>query len=366
MTDHLHWMNLALSLAEIGKFSASPNPCVGCVIVRDNQLLGQGFHRRAGEPHAEIHALREAGETARGATAYVTLEPCAHYGRTPPCADALIQAGIAEVIIACEDPNPQVAGKGIVRLCEAGILVTTGILEAEAARLNCGFFQRMRTGRPWVTLKLAASMDGKTALANGESQWITGEHAREDGHYQRLLADAVIAGTGSIIQDNARLTARYHTELTANPPLRVIIDSQLKTPANAAIFSESGPILLVTTQAAPIPSPYPAHTEILTLPETVDGKVPLAALLDELGKRQLNRVLVEAGAGLGGAFVSGNLANEILLYQAPTFLGNQARGLLSLPLLSALSDRIRYSIDDSRPLGQDWRFTLIQTTDRMN
>ena len=353
------WMEKALALAVKGRFSASPNPCVGCVIVKNGQLVGEGFHERAGTPHAEVHALRMAGNRARGATAYVTLEPCSHYGRTPPCTNALIAAGITRVVTACRDPNPLVAGKGIAQLETAGIAVSNGVLQERALRLNRAFFHRMRSTRPWVTLKIAASMDGRTALANGESQWISGTAAREDVHRLRLGADAVLAGSGSVIADNARLTARYDTALASKQPLRVVIDSALATPAQAAIFRSPDPILIVTSMDSEQQAPYPAQTEILRLPADEAGKVSLAALLDVLGKRELNRIFVEAGARLAGAFLAQRLANEIILYLAPTFLGTHARGMCDIPALERLSDKMAYLIDDSRPIGKDWRFTLL-------
>lgn len=360
---HPTYMRRALELAARGRFAASPNPRVGCVIVKNGRVIGEGFHFRgrdirAAEPHAEIHALRMAGEAARGATVYVTLEPCAHHGRTPPCADALIAAGVAEVFIACLDPNPLVAGQGMARLQAAGIAVRCGVLEDEALHLNRAFFHRMRTGRPFVTLKLAASMDGRTALANGASRWITGEAARADVHEQRLAADAVLAGTGSVIQDNARLTARFPTGLPHNPPLRVVIDSALRTPADAAVFADPSPVWLATTQTAP-EKPYPAHAQIVRLPANAQGKTALDALLDALGNAQINHAFVEAGAALAGAFLQAGLVNEILLYLAPTLLGQDARALVQLPPLAQLADKMRFAIADSRAVGGDWRFTLI-------
>jgi len=356
----LHWMQAALFQAQQGIFSTAPNPRVGCVIVKGGEAVGKGFHVRAGEPHAEAHALREAGAAARGATAYVSLEPCAHQGRTPPCADALIAAGIARVVVACRDPNPLVAGQGIARLQAAGIDVTEGVCEEEAQVLNRGFFRRITTGRPFVTVKLAASLDGKTALANGESQWITSEAARADVHYHRLAADAIIAGTGSIIRDNARLTARYPTELPNQPPLRVIIDSRLRTPRDAAVFDDPSSILIVCGMDARAPN-YPAHVEWLRLP-LVGGRVPLPALLDELGTRGVNNAFVEAGASLAGAFLEQNLADEILLYLAPCMLGSGARELVQLPPLQRLSDRMRARIDDCTPIGADLRLRLTPET----
>lgn len=356
---HKTYMQRALALAKRGQFSAAPNPAVGCVIVRDGHIIGEGFHERAGEPHAEVHALRQAGTQAHGATAYVTLEPCAHYGRTPPCAQALIDAGIANVVIATQDPNPLVAGKGIALLQAAGSMTQCGILEAEAHALNCAFFHRITHQRPYVRLKMAASMDGKTALPGGESQWITGEAARHDAHYWRLRSDAIIAGCGSVIDDNARLSARYPTLLAANQPLKVIIDSRLRTPATAAALSDGLPAIIATTTAAPAHN-YPEHVELLRLPPTTDGKVPLPALLDELGVRQINSAWVEAGAGLAGAFYAEALYQEIVLYLAPFFLGDGARGLLATAPPALLSDKIAHRISDSRALGDDWRFILTQ------
>lgn len=360
MTDTIdqYWIRHALTLAERGRFSASPNPCVGCVIVKDGKLIGEGFHERAGEPHAEVHALRMAGEQAAGATAYVTLEPCAHYGRTPPCANALVDAKVTRVVIACTDPNPLVAGKGIAILNAAGISTTVGVMENEALKLNRAFFHKITTGRPYVTLKLAASIDGRTALANGESQWITGEAARLDVQYQRLAADAIMAGTGSVITDNARLTARYPTEQAANQPLRIIIDSLCRTPLTAAVFQEQSPVLLATTNTTP--PPYPEHVEVLRFPTTVNGKVPLATLINTLSERSINHLFIEAGANLAGAVLDAELADEILLYLAPTILGSDAQPLANITPLACLSDKISYRITDSRAIGDDWRFILTR------
>lgn len=358
MFHHEDWMRHALHLAAQGKYSASPNPRVGCVIVKDEQLLGGGFHQAAGSAHAEVHALTMAGSAAQGATAYVSLEPCAHFGRTPPCADALIAAGIKTVVIACTDPNPQVAGKGIAKLQNAGIDCIVGVCEEQALELNRAFFHRMRTGRPFVTLKLAASMDGRTALANGESQWITSEASRADVHEQRLAADAILAGSSSILQDNARLSARYNTALVAHQPIRIIIDSQLRIPADAALFTETSPIIIATLESAPERPELSAQAEILRLSPNAQGKVPLDALLNILGERQINHLFVEAGASLGGAILDAELADEIQLYLAPIFLGAAARPLVLTAPLARLSDKMAYQICASRPLGQDWHFTL--------
>ena len=359
MHDDTYWMRRALDLARHGLYTTAPNPRVGCVLIKNDEAVGEGWHQYAGEPHAEAHALRAAGDAAGGATAYITLEPCAHHGRTPPCADALIAAGIACAVVACRDPNPLVAGQGIARLRAAGI-ASENVCQAEATALNRGFFRRISTGRPFVTLKLAASLDGRTALANGDSQWITGETARLDAHQHRLAADAIIAGTGSIIADNARLTARYPTDLPSRQPLRVIIDSRLRTPRDAAVFDDPSPILIVCGMDARAPN-YPAHVEWMRLP-LVGGRVPLPALLDELGARGVNNAFVEAGAALAGAFLEQNLADEILLYLAPCLLGSGARELLQLPPLQHLSDKMRVHIDDSTRIGADLRLRLTPET----
>lgn len=350
------FMRRALQLAEMGCFSTAPNPRVGCVIVKDDKIIGEGFHDFAGNPHAEVHALKEAGAHAKGAIAYVTLEPCAHFGRTPPCAQALIDAGVHHVVIATTDPNPLVKGKGIAMLENAGIRTTVGVCEQEALALNRGFFKRMRTNRPFVTLKIAASMDGRTALANGQSQWITGDKSREDVHKQRLLADAVIAGTGSILHDNARLTARITTPLPRKEPLRVIIDSKQKTPAEAAIFVDDLPVVLFST--LPPQKAYPAHCTVVCAPALDNNKVDLGFVLNYLGEQGVNNVLVEAGEKLAGAFLDSGLVDEILLYLAPCFLGADGRSMAKITPLEALSARIRTQIVDSRAMGEDWRFTL--------
>lgn len=362
LPPHEYWMRHTLHLAAQGKYSAAPNPRVGCVIVKNDALIGAGFHQAAGTPHAEVHALRMAGAQARGAVAYVSLEPCAHFGRTPPCADALIAAGIAEVIIACRDPNPQVAGKGIAKLQTAGVVCTVGVCEQEALDLNRAFFHRMRTGLPFVSLKLAASMDGRTALANGESQWITGAAARENVHEQRLAADAILAGSGSVIADNARLNARYPTARAQQQPIRVIIDSRLRIPAGAALFAEASPVIIATLETTPARPELAARAEILRFAPNPQGKVPLRALLEALGRRQINHVFAEAGAALGGAMLDEGLADEVQLYLAPVFLGADARPLLLTAPLPHLSAKIAYRICGSRMLGEDWHFTLRRAT----
>lgn len=354
MTDN-DYMQRALRLAERGIFSTAPNPRVGCVLVKDGKIVGEAYHQYSGHAHAEALALQQAGEQAHGATAYVTLEPCAHHGQTPPCAQALIDSEIKRVVIACVDPNPLVAGKGIALLEQAGIAVTTGVEQVQALSLNEGFFQRINQQRPFVRLKLATSLDGKTALANGQSQWITCAEARQDGHYWRLYSDAVIAGSGSIINDNARLNARYDSDLPQKQPLRVIIDSQGKTPTDVAIFSIASPILIASTCA---PSKhYPDFVEQIQLP--ANGKhLCLPSLLTALGERGVNNVLVEAGQALASAFIGQDLVDELLLYLAPTLIGDDGRGLSNLASPTHLSATLRYDIYHSMALGSDWRFRL--------
>lgn len=353
--DHAH-MARALRLAEQGLWTTSPNPRVGCVLVRDGRVVGEGWHQRAGEPHAEVHALRAAGAQARGATAYVTLEPCSHHGRTPPCADALVAAGVARVVAAMRDPNPLVAGRGLLRLQEAGIATAAGLLDAAARELNIGFVARMERGRPWVRVKLASSLDGRTALANGKSQWITGPEARRDGHRYRARACAVLTGIGTVKDDDPRLSVR--DVATSRQPWKVVVDSRLEISPQAALF-DGGPVLVacaVDLAARPeaVAALAAAGGEVLSLPNAA-GKVDLAALLDELGRRGVNELHVESGFKLAGSFVREGLADELLLYQAPTLLGDTASGLLTLPELADLAGQRRLTVVDRRQVGVDTR-----------
>ena len=325
-------MRRALTLAAEGRFSTSPNPRVGCIIAHGGQIVGQGFHLKAGGPHAEVHALRQAGENARGATAYVTLEPCSHYGRTPPCAEALIQAGVSRVVAAIADPNPQVAGKGLAMLSAAGIRTESGLLETEARELNRGFLSRIERGRPFVRLKCAASLDGKTALSDGLSQWITGEAARHDVQILRAESCAVLTGIGTVLADDPQLSVRAFP--TLRQPLRIVLDSRLRLPPTAKLLADpESPVLLLT--AVP-PEKYPAalaavpHLDILTAP-AADGRISLPAALTLLAERGIGELLVEAGATLCGAFLQAGLADEIVLYQAGKILGGNARSLFDLP-----------------------------------
>lgn len=359
-----HYMARAVELARKGLYSTHPNPRVGCVIVRDGQIVGEGWHVRAGEPHAEVHALRQAGELARGACAYVTLEPCSHHGRTPPCADALVKAGVARVVAAMQDPNPQVAGNGLKRLAEAGIEVASGVLEGEARALNPGFLKRMEHGLPYVRVKLAMSLDGRTAMASGESQWITGPAARSAVQRLRARSSVVLSSASSVLADNARMTVRGEelgldadtTALAlARPPLRVLIDGRLRLPLDAA-FYQAGPVLVVS--AVEGDARHAADgLELLHLPGE-NGQVDLRQLLLELARRGVNEVLVEAGPGLAGAFAQQGLVDEYQLFVAGKFLGSSARPLLDWPL-ARMSEAPTLKITEIRAVGDDWRVIAI-------
>jgi diaminohydroxyphosphoribosylaminopyrimidine deaminase/5-amino-6-(5-phosphoribosylamino)uracil reductase len=351
--DHLH-MARALQLAARGLFTTSPNPRVGCVIVSDDQVVGEGWHERAGTPHAEIHALKAAGEAARGATVYVTLEPCSHHGRTPPCAEALINAGVARVVAAMSDPNPLVAGGGISMLTLAGIDAEVGLMETEARALNPGFVSRMTRQRPWVRLKTAATLDGKTALANGASQWITGAAARADVQTLRARACAILTGSGTVLADNPRMNVRDFD--IGRQPLRVVVDSVLRTPATAAIL----PALVACHHAEPAARAAleQAGAEVVELPG-VDGRVDLVALLALLAQRGVNELHVEAGAALNGALLAAGLVDEWVAYVAPMAVGDDARGLFAQPPLTSLADAARFKLADVRQLGGDLRLTLL-------
>ena len=350
--DHEH-MARALRLAELGLYSTAPNPRVGCVIVKDGRRVGEGWHRVAGEAHAEIHALNAAGDLARGATAYVTLEPCSHYGRTPPCAEALIAAGVARVVSAMQDPNPQVAGRGIVRLATAGVRAESGLLESAAKELNIGFVSRMSRGRPWVRLKLASSLDGKTALENGASQWITGAEARQDGHRWRARACAILSGIGTVRDDDPQLNVRGVE--TMRQPLKVVVDSRLETPLDARLLSEG--LALLATANADVEKTAALHArgaQVLCLPNAA-GKVDLHALMQELARREINELHVEGGSRLSGALLNAGLVDEILMYLAPCLIGASARGLFDLPALQSLEGRCRLVFHDVRMVGADLR-----------
>lgn len=361
-----HYMARALELARKGFYSTHPNPRVGCVVVRDGQVVGEGWHVRAGEPHAEVHALRQAGELARGATAYVTLEPCSHHGRTPPCAEALVDAGVARVVAAMQDPNPQVAGRGLLRLMQAGIMVQSGVMEAEARALNIGFIKRMEHGLPYVRVKLAMSLDGRTAMASGESQWITGPAARSAVQRLRARSSVVLTGADSVLADGARMTVRA-SELgldaeaaalaVSRQPLRVLVDGRLKVPLDAP-FYQAGSALVVTCAAAQARERYEQQgLELLALPAS-DGHVDLRKLLGELASRGVNELLVEAGPRLAGAFARMGLVDEYQLFVAGKFLGSSARPLLDWPL-AQMSEAPALKIIEMRAVGDDWRVIAI-------
>ena len=395
--DHA-MMARALRLAERGLFTTQPNPRVGCVIARDGEIVGEGWHRRAGEAHAEVFALRAAGERARGATAYVTLEPCSHHGRTPPCADALIKAGVARLVFASEDPNPKVAGAGIHRMREAGIDVAGGLMRDAARELNRGFFARFERGRPWVRVKLALSLDGRTALANGESKWITGEAARADAQRWRARSSAILTGAGTARMDDPRLTVRLSaleslsprqrgrgegsTNLASRnnfapslapsghplpegegesfvPPLRAVLDARLDAlQPGAHLLDGSAPTLVLHAPGTKPKDDRYRRIELAEAPMDAKGRIDLTAALRLLAGRNVNELQVEAGPNLCGALLDQDLVDEVLLYVAPTLLGDHARPLLHLPELVAMAERRDWRVIDRRAIGRDQRVLL--------
>ncbi|SDX36139.1 bifunctional diaminohydroxyphosphoribosylaminopyrimidine deaminase/5-amino-6-(5-phosphoribosylamino)uracil reductase RibD [Marinobacter mobilis] len=359
-------MARAIQLAWRGRYSTHPNPRVGCVIVRDDTVVGEGWHERAGEAHAEVHALSQAGADARGATAYVTLEPCSHFGRTPPCARALIEAGVARVVVATTDPNPAVSGRGLRLLREAGIEVVEGVLAEEAAALNPGFMKRMRTGRPYVRVKMAASLDGRTAMASGESQWITGPQARQDVQRLRAMSDAILTGVGTVLSDDPSLTVR-RAELgdigeatdPARQPLRVIADRDARTPTSAKILRGGNVRLFCASDTlATTPAQDLAALGVSLSGVTwKDNGIDLGEALDVLGELGINDLLVEAGPTLAGTFINERLLDELWLYQAPVFLGSTGRPTAHLPL-DSMADKVQWQVRDRRQVGADQRLIL--------
>ena len=348
------YMAYALRLAEKGLYSTTPNPRVGCVITNNGKIVGSGWHERAGQAHAEIVALNEAGEAAHGAIAYITLEPCSHYGRTPPCATALIDAGIAKAIIAMEDPNPLVSGRGCALLQQAGVAVQKGLLNAVAHALNAGFVSRMVHKKPWVRLKIAASLDGKTALKNGISQWITGDAARRDGHRWRAQSCAILTGIGTVKIDNPQLTVRsIHT---SRQPKKVIVDSRLSIPLDAQLL-QGKEVLIFTTHAENARKKQALEklgVRIIVLSDS-EGKVDLRKMMTVLADFGMNEILVEAGCSLNGALVEAGLVDEIIFYFAPHLIGNDAQGMLRLPELIDLQQKKALAIQDLRMIGKDIR-----------
>src|SRR6185295_13555208 len=339
-------MRRALALAEKGLFTTTPNPRVGCVITQGESIVGEGWHEKAGEPHAEALALRDAGPRAAGATVYVNLEPCSHHGRTPPCAGALISARVARVVAALRDPDPR-AARGGDALAAAGIGFEHGLLEGEARELNLGFLSRVQRGRPWVRLKIAATLDGRSALANGASQWITGPEARRDGHRWRARACALLTGIGTVAADDPRLTVREVD--TPRQPLRVIVDSRLEIPHAARVLQ--GPKVLIFAARA---APAPKNAEVVLLPNA-HGKVELPSMLEELARRGVNELHVEAGFRLNGSLVREGCVDEFLVYLNPSFLGDGAQGMLDLPAVGALEERLKLKLVSLERLGDDLR-----------
>ncbi|MEJ2764258.1 bifunctional diaminohydroxyphosphoribosylaminopyrimidine deaminase/5-amino-6-(5-phosphoribosylamino)uracil reductase RibD [Photobacterium sp. MCCC 1A19761] len=363
-TDHAMMLR-AIELAKRGRFTTAPNPNVGCVIAHGSDIVGEGYHYQAGQPHAEVFALRAAGDKAQGATAYVTLEPCSHFGRTPPCAEALISAGVARVVCAMVDPNPQVAGRGLKMLRAAGIAVQSGLLEADAEALNPGFIKRMKTGKPFVQLKLAASLDGRTALANGESKWITSPAARADVQRYRAQAGAILSTSATVLADDPSLNVRWeelgeaaqqdYPQASLRQPTRVVIDSQNRiTPAHRLI-GLPGQTLLARRAAGS--ESWPASVQQLVVPTTECGLLDLDALMSALVKQDINHVWVEAGAALAGALLSAGLVDELIVYQAPKLMGSDSRGLIDLQGLTTMTQVPLLDIRDVRMVGPDIRIT---------
>ena len=357
--DDLFWMRRAIELARLGQYSTKPNPNVGCVIVKDAQLLGEGHHPRAGQPHAEVFALRQAGEQARGATAYVTLEPCAHYGRTPPCAKALVDAGVVKVVVACPDPNPLVAGKGVQILKDAGIQVDVGVAEAEARQLNLGFLKAMATGMPYVRLKVASSLDGRTAMASGESKWITGTAARADVQHWRAISAAVLTGIDTVLADDCLLNVRHLAGVddthSVVQPKRIILDRQGRLPLSAQILQQPETVMVM--------GPYRAELEALGVIQL--AVQPLATLLAQLVQQhQIYDVLVEAGATLSTAFLQEGWVDEVISYVAPTFLGRSARTMFNAEF-EQMAEQLRFKLYDVTQLGDDVRLRLIPSQETL-
>ncbi|WPL17211.1 Riboflavin biosynthesis protein RibD [Thiorhodovibrio winogradskyi] len=367
--EDARFMARALRLAERGLYSTDPNPRVGCLLVRAGEIIAEAWHERAGEPHAEALALRQAGERAQGATAYVTLEPCCHQGRTPPCTEALIKAGVARVVAAMQDPNPRVAGQGFARLRAAGVLVEAGLMQAEAEALNPGFIRRMRDGLPWVRCKLAMSLDGRTAMASGESRWITSDAARADVQRLRARSSAIVTGIGTVLADNPALNVRIDP-VTGRPPAtgsaprqppRVVLDSQLRLPSDARLLALPGQTLVMTAVTAEHPrwsSLEAAGAEVLACIPSRTGQIDLGRALRELAHRECNEVLIEAGPRLAGAALRCGWIDELWLYLAPHLMGDAARGLFHLPGLERMDERIGLELLDARQIGGDLRLRL--------
>jgi diaminohydroxyphosphoribosylaminopyrimidine deaminase/5-amino-6-(5-phosphoribosylamino)uracil reductase len=357
MPEDNFYMARALQLAKLGRYTTDPNPRVGCVLVKNGQIIGEGWHEKAGEGHAEVQALKSAQDT-QGATAYVTLEPCSHHGRTAPCCDALINAGITRVVAAMQDPNPLVSGRGLAKLKEAGVDVSCGCLQDDAQLLNRGFISRMTKQKPFVRSKLAMSLDGRTAMATGESQWITSELARADVHLLRAESSALLTGINTVLADNPAMNARVDFPIVQ--PIRVVLDSQLQMPVTAKMLSLAGRSLILTCSDDKLKTTQlqDAGAEIYQLPVTLDGRLDLPAVLGFLAQQQINEVLIEAGAILNGALLALGLIDEYIIYLSTSILGDQGRGLFSLPGLQYLADKKTLHLQDVRQIGQDLKLTL--------
>jgi diaminohydroxyphosphoribosylaminopyrimidine deaminase/5-amino-6-(5-phosphoribosylamino)uracil reductase len=362
MSDH-HYMARAIQLAKKGLYSTRTNPRVGCVLVRGGDIVGEGWHVYPGGPHAEIHALQQAGSKAKDATAYVTLEPCSHHGKTPPCVDALIEAGVARVVAAMVDPNPLVAGEGLKKLAQADIEVESGLLESQAQALNPGFIKRMSRGLPWVRIKLAMSLDGRTAMASGESQWITDVAARQDVQKLRARSCAILTGIGTLVDDNPSLNLRLggaELDMDREPeqPLRVVLDSQLQASPDAKMFALPGDNVILTC-ATDISHFSHDRVRVVQLPAGDRGRIDLTSALQWLARQGINEVHVEAGNILCGGLLEAELVDEMIIYMAPHIMGDAARGLFHLPELAHMQQRIGLDITDIRAVGKDWRITAV-------
>lgn len=353
--DHAH-MAQALRLAERGAYTTRPNPMVGCVLAHGADVVGEGFHLRRGEPHAEVHALNQAGARARGATAYVTLEPCAHVGSTPPCADALIAAGVVRVVAACRDPFPQVDGRGLEALRAAGITVETGLMEAAARALNRGFFARIERGRPWLRVKLAMSLDGRTALPDGESKWISCGPARADAHRWRARAGALMTASGTVLADDPQLTVRLGDDTPFVAPLRVVLDVGLATPSRSHVMDSEVPTVFFHAPDVKLSAEFRARDRV-AVPEA-KGRLDLDAVLRELARRGINEIQVEAGATLAGALLQAGLVDELLLYIAPVLLGEHGRPLFAGVEPLSMAERLGFRLIELRQIGVDLRLLM--------
>ncbi|MBV1951474.1 MAG: bifunctional diaminohydroxyphosphoribosylaminopyrimidine deaminase/5-amino-6-(5-phosphoribosylamino)uracil reductase RibD [Cycloclasticus sp.] len=352
------FMARALELAEKGQYSAKPNPCVGCVIVQNEQIIAEGWHQYAGEGHAEVHALKAAGPQAKGATAYVTLEPCSHHGKTPPCANALMDAGVKRVVVAMQDPNPLVSGQGVQRLREAGIEVDVGLLATQAQALNQAFCHKMMHGVPWVMAKVAMSLDAKTAMATGESQWITGAASREDVHRLRAQSDLILTGIATVLADNPKLTARDGLEGKPVQQVRVaVLDTALRMPLDAALLSGGLDVTVLTSHndSQKIKALKQVGCDVVVLPKGNDNRVDLSAVKKWLASQSINSVMVEAGAVLNGAMLSAGLLDELIVYMAPSILGQSARGAFEIDGLARLADKIQLNLLSAESMGEDFK-----------